>query len=78
LEGSDFWAHGDIDIVYEDIRNFMTDEILNSYDNISSRHDYITGTFCLFKNNQQMNTLFMQSKDYKKVMSSADHFCFDE
>jgi hypothetical protein len=64
--------------MYGNIRDFMTDEILTSYDIISSRHDYITGTFCLFKNNEQMNTLFMESKDYRKVFSSESHFCFDE
>lgn len=74
----DFWGHGDIDVVYGDIRGFMDDEQLNNYDIINCRHDYITGTFCLFRNNQQMNTLFMQSKDYKKVFTSAEHFCFDE
>ena len=78
IKGYDFWGHGDIDVVYGDIRGFMTDELLNNYDIISSRHDYITGTFCLYRNNQQMNTLFMQSKDYKKVFSSDNHFCFDE
>jgi hypothetical protein len=74
----DFWGHGDIDIVYGNIRDFMTEEILNSYDVISSRHDYITGTFCLFRNNEKMNTLFMQSKDYKTVFESSENFCFDE
>ncbi|HEY8660280.1 MAG TPA: DUF6625 family protein [Hanamia sp.] len=74
----DFWGHGDIDVVYGNIRGFMTDELLNNYEIISSRHDYITGTFCLFRNNEQMNTLFKQSKDYKKVFSSFEHFCFDE
>jgi hypothetical protein len=78
IAGYDFWGHGDIDVVYGDIRNFMSEEILSSYDIISSRHDYITGTFCLFRNNEQMNTLFMQSKDYKHVFGSAEHFCFDE
>jgi hypothetical protein len=78
LSSYDFWGHGDIDVVYGDIRNFMTDEVLSNYDVISSRHDYITGTFYLFKNNQDINTLFMQSKDYKKVLSSSEHFCFDE
>ena len=78
IKSYDFWGHGDIDVVYGNIRNFMTEEILNSYDIISSRHDYITGTFCLYRNSQQMNTLFMQSKDYKKVFSSSEHFCFDE
>lgn len=65
-------------MVYGDIRNFMTSEILTEYDIISSRHDYIAGTFSLFKNNDQMNLLFMQSEDYKLVLSSSEHFCFDE
>ncbi|MBY0481806.1 MAG: hypothetical protein K2Q21_10645 [Chitinophagaceae bacterium] len=78
VEGYDFWGHGDIDIVYGDIRNFMTEEILITYDIVSSRHDYITGTFCLFRNNEQINTLFMHSKDYKHVFSNAEHYCFDE
>lgn len=78
IKGYDFWGHGDIDIVFGNIRKFMTKQILNNYDIISSRHDYITGTFCLFRNNMQMNTLFMQSKDYKKVLSRSENFCFDE
>ena len=78
IKGYNLWGHGDIDIVYGDIRNFMTQEILDEYDIISSRHDYITGTFCLFKNSEQMNTLFMQSKDYKLVLGSDEHYCFDE
>jgi len=78
IEGYDFWGHGDLDIVYGDIRGFMTEEILNSYDIINSRHDYISGAFCLFRNKPEINTLFMQSRDYKKVYSSPEHFCFDE
>jgi hypothetical protein len=78
IKGYDFWGHGDIDVVYGNIRSFMTDEILKNYDVISSRHDYITGSFCLFRNKKEINTLFMQSKDYKKVLMSSDNFCFDE
>jgi hypothetical protein len=78
IDGYDFWGHGDIDVVYGDIRNFMTDAVLSNYDVISSMHDYITGTFCLFRNNEQMNKLFLKSKDYRHVFSSAEHFCFDE
>jgi len=78
LNEYDFWGHGDIDIVYGNIREFMIEELLNVYDILSSRHDFITGSFCLYKNNQQMNMLFMQSRDYKKVFTNAEHFCFDE
>lgn len=78
IKGYDFWGITDIDIVYGSIRNFMTEEILNEYDIISSRHDYITGSFCLFRNNDFVNQLFIKSKDYKMVFSNPVHFCFDE
>jgi len=78
VKNYDFWGMGDIDIVYGNIRSFMTDDVLSTYDVVSSRHDYITGSFCLFRNNEQMNTLFMQSRDYRQVFSSYNHFCFDE
>jgi hypothetical protein len=78
FEGYDFWGHGDIDVIYGDIRNFITDYVLGNYELINIRHDFLAGYFLLFKNNKKMNTLFMQSKDYKKVLSSEDHYCFDE
>jgi len=74
----DFWGHADIDLVYGNIRNFMTEEILKDNEVITCRHDYISGTFSLFRNNEKVNTLFMKSKDYEKVLSSPDHYCFDE
>ncbi|SNR60573.1 DUF6625 family protein [Flavobacterium sp. ov086] len=78
IEAYDFWGITDIDIVYGSIRNFITEEILNNHEIISSRHDYITGSFCLFRNNDYVNQLFMKSKDYKMVFSNSTHFCFDE
>lgn len=74
----DFWGHGDIDMVYGNIRDFMTPEVLNNHDLISSRNDITTGTFLLYRNNEQMNTLFMQSRDYVQVFTNPEHFCFDE
>lgn len=65
-------------MVYGNIRDFVTEEVLNNHDVISNRHDYNTGTFCLFRNNKLLSGLFMESKDYKQVCSSAEHFCFDE
>ncbi|TPG41817.1 DUF6625 family protein [Flavobacterium pectinovorum] len=78
INGYDFWGIADIDIVYGSIRNFMTEEILKNHDIISSRHDYLTGSFCLFRNNDYINHLFMKSKDYKMIFSNPVHFCFDE
>ncbi|HAT79970.1 MAG TPA: hypothetical protein DCS17_00685 [Flavobacterium sp.] len=78
VQGYDFWGHGDIDVVYGNIRNFMTDEVLKNHDVISSRHDYITGSFCLFRNNEFMNTLFKKSIHYEFVFRNPMNFCFDE
>lgn len=75
---NDFGAHGDVDVVYGNIRDFMMEEILDNHDVNSSRHDFIAGTFCLYRNNGQIYTLFMQRRDYKLVFSSPVHYCFDE
>jgi hypothetical protein len=74
----DFWGHCDIDIIFGDIREFITDELLNEYDLISVRPDWLTGCFLLYRNTHKINTLFQQSKDYRKVFSNDKHFCFDE
>lgn len=78
IEGYDFWGHCDLDLIYGDIRAFFTNEFLNSYDYISVRDDYTTGCFGLYRNNELLNTFFKRSRDYKKVFSMPDHFCFDE
>jgi hypothetical protein len=78
LKKYDFWGHADLDIIYGNIREFMTEKLLFEFEIISMRHDYITGSCALFKNSNKINTLFMQSKDYKKVFSHSEHFSFDE
>ena len=74
----DFWGHCDIDMIFGDIRKFMTNKLLSKYEVISSRHDYVAGTFTLYKNNAKINSLFKLSKDYELVMKSDIHYCFDE
>ncbi|WP_369431408.1 DUF6625 family protein [Rhodohalobacter sulfatireducens] len=78
VEGYDFWGHGDIDVIFGDIRQFITDEVLENHELVNVRHDFISGYFLLLENNEKMNTLFMRSKDYRKVLSSSIHYCFDE
>lgn len=78
VSGYDFWGHSDIDMVYGNIRDFMTEELLDNHDVVSSRHDFVTGTFCLYRNAAITNKLFMESRDYTTVFSRPEHFCFDE
>lgn len=74
----DFWGITDIDVIYGRIREFMTNEMLDTYDIICVRHNFITACCMLFKNNDYVNTLFKRSKDYKMVFTSTKNFAFDE
>jgi len=78
LSGYDFWGICDIDIILGRIREFMTEELLDEYDIINTRHDYLTGSFLLFRNTSNITNLFLESKDYEKVFTSDKHYCFDE
>lgn len=78
LVGYDFWGHCDIDVIFGDIRAFITDELCEKNDIICVRPEYVTGFFSLFRNNHQINTLYKESKDYDDVFTRSKHFCFDE
>ena len=78
FQGYNYWGQSDLDLIYGNIRGFLTEEMLNSYDYLSVRHDYTTGCFGLYRNNEKMNTFFMKSKDYQSVFSNYESCCFDE
>ena len=78
IEGYDFWGQSDLDNIFGNIRSFLNDGVLGSYDFISVRHDYTTGCFTVHRNNDFIKNIFKRSKDYRKVYSSAGYFGFDE
>ncbi|HEX3385714.1 MAG TPA: DUF6625 family protein [Mucilaginibacter sp.] len=78
LHSYDFWGHTDVDIIFGDIRKFITDDVLLTYDIVSVRPDWLTGCFLLYRNQPHVNKLFTHSRDYQKVYTSPEHYCFDE
>ena len=74
----EFWGSSDIDLLYGDIRNFMTEEVLQSYDIISLRPEYVTGFFSLYRNSEFVNLLFKRSQDYCAVFQNRKYLGFDE
>lgn len=54
IKGYDFWGYCDLNLVFGDIREFLTEEILLSYDKILTHSQ-----FMLFRNCEKMNRLFM-------------------
>lgn len=69
IKGYDFWGHCDVDLILGDVRNFIKDEILENNEKILSH-----GHFCLYKNCEKMNKLFMVKRRdciyYKNAFSS--------
>jgi hypothetical protein len=73
-----FWGYGDIDVIYGNLKNFLTDTILKNYDIISFRPEYLTGSFTVYRNSNKINSLFMKSKDFRLIFSCSNYFNFDE
>ncbi len=53
LQNYDFWGYCDIDLIFGNIRNFVTDDVLKQNDRI-----YMYGHLCLYRNNEQMNHIY--------------------
>ena len=75
LKGYDFWGYCDTDMIFGDIRSFITDSILRRSDKVLSR-----GHLSLWRNSKMMNEFFMTSTDgfYRTVFTSGSNFSFDE
>jgi hypothetical protein len=78
LESYDFWGCADIDVIYGDIRKFLTNERLDSHDVLTSREEFLVGHMTLFRNSQRVNRLYEQSADHVRVLQATKHFSFGE
>ena len=77
VQGYDFWGWGDLDVVYGDIRQFITDKVLSEYKMISG-----WGHLSLYHNDEDTNTYFMKDIDgyqnYKDAYTTSTTCFFDE
>ena len=76
LKNAQYWGYCDMDLIFGNICKFLPNDI-NDYDKIS-----FLGHFCLYKNTEDNNKLFMFNIDntinYKDILSNKQHFGFDE
>jgi hypothetical protein len=78
IENYDFWGFCDMDIIWGDIRKFITNDVLENYDIISSRKEAISGHFNLFKNIDELNNLYIEIPNYKLLFEEPKFNWFDE
>lgn len=76
VQGYDYWGYCDLDVIYGDIRKFLTADVL-TYPKV-----FQLGHFTLIRNEERYNTLFMNQLDgeeyYRKVFQSPESYNFDE
>lgn len=71
----DYWGYCDIDMIFGDIRHFLSDDILDKYDKF-----YKLGHLTVFRNTQDNNCAFMQDENvsYRKAFTTKKIVVFDE
>lgn len=78
LEGYDFWAFGDIDLVYGNLRRHFSAERLERFDLLSSHFTRVSGHLCLLRNTAAMREAFKRVPDWREVLADSRHYAFDE
>ena len=76
IEGYDWWGYGDTDLIWGRIDHFITDDLLNQYEQLYSR-----GHLTLSINNRKMRSLYKDSGGvelYKSIFTDKKHYAFDE
>lgn len=71
----DFWGYCDCDLIFGDIRKFVTDEVLNKYNKI-----FTYGHMTLYRNTSEINSFYRRQTivDIKTVFQSEQSRAFDE
>lgn len=73
LKEYDYWGYCDCDLIFGNIRNFLTEDIQRDYDKIMR-----TGHFSIVRNNVNINELFFKYGTYKITLSSPVIYGYDE
>lgn len=78
LRGYDFWAFGDLDVLYGRLREYFTPERLARYDLYSTHARRVSGHLCLLRNTAAMREIFMRMPEWQKRLSDQLHHALDE
>ena len=78
LEGYDFWAFGDIDVVYGDLREYFTPGRLAGKDLFATHTRRISGHLCIMRNTQMMREAFKEIPRWQQRYADPQHQALDE
>lgn len=77
IEDYDFWGYCDTDLIFGNMKSFITDNLLDSYDRL-----FVLGHLSIYKNTDFMKRLFLQKSrslvDFESVCKTDKVIGFDE
>lgn len=73
IKGYDYWGYCDCDLIFGNIRNFLSKNIQKSYDKI-----FRTGHFSIIRNDAELNELFFKYGTYRITLTSSVIYGYDE
>lgn len=74
----EFWGYGDIDVIYGDLKKYLTKKILDENDIITFREYIVSGAFTILRKNEYTINLYKVSPDIDRVLSTESYMGFDE
>lgn len=78
LRGYDFWAFGDLDLIYGRLRDYFTASRLARYDLLTTHARRVSGHLTLLRNTQAMRELFKRMPRWQERFADQTHHALDE
>lgn len=78
LDGYDFYGFCDVDVLFGDIRAFITDDVLAGHDVISTHADRISGHLALFRNSERNRQMYRKVYDWRRRLLEPEYLGMDE
>lgn len=78
LSGFDFWGYNDSDLFWGDITRFVTDQVLDCYDVVTSCRASVVGQFTLFRNTGVTRFFHQLIPNYTQIVKQPGPGYLDE
>lgn len=78
LKGYEYWAFGDCDLVYGKAINGFLRDVVPSYDVLSLRKHWLSGSLTIIRNLPRFNSLYAKAATLRDVFNFDECVCFDE
>lgn len=78
LKNYSFWGYTDIDLIFGEIGHYINDDLLDNYEVLTARKEYLVGHFTLYRNREDVNCIYKFCENYDEIFMSKDYHGFDE